>query len=67
MCRTGRCLGQEKGTCRYLHKPDTVAVCPRWVQGKCSDGKCRLQHRLCPDLMPICTFFLQVRPQIDQY
>ncbi|KAK9790776.1 hypothetical protein WJX73_008877 [Symbiochloris irregularis] len=58
-CRTGRCLGQEKGTCRYLHKPDTVAVCPRWVQGKCSDGKCRLQHRLCPDLMPICTFFLQ--------
>ena len=56
--RTGRC--SERQTCRYVHDASKVAVCPHWLQGRCSDEACPLQHQHRPELMPVCTFFLQV-------
>ena len=43
-------------------RPAQVAVCPRWLAGSCRAGEsaCPLQHRRVPDLMPLCSFFLQV-------
>jgi len=60
--RTGRCEGRAKGSCPYVHDAARVAVCPRWLAGGCAAAGCPLQHRACPELMPICAFFLQARP-----
>ena len=32
-----------------------------WLQGRCEAADCPLQHKQQPDLMPVCTFFLQVQ------
>ena len=46
--------------CSFRHDSAKVAVCKQWLlTGSCSDAKCSLQHRHCPDLMPLCSFFLQ--------
>ncbi|KAK9814795.1 hypothetical protein WJX72_011587 [[Myrmecia] bisecta] len=58
-CRTGKCPGTKDGRCKLVHDPAKVAVCPRWLQGRCAEDACPLQHRRCPELMPVCTFFLQ--------
>lgn len=58
--RTGQCREQQAGKCSLVHDPAAVAVCPRWLQGCCSNAACLLQHCRCPDVMPVCTFYLQV-------
>ena len=58
--RTGQCREQQAGKCSLVHDPTAVAVCPRWLQGCCSNAACLLQHCRCPDVMPVCTFYLQV-------
>ena len=58
--RTGQCREQQAGKCSLVHDPTAVAVCPRWLQGSCSNAACLLQHCRCPDVMPVCTFYLQV-------
>ncbi|GIL77477.1 hypothetical protein Vretimale_2965 [Volvox reticuliferus] len=63
-CRTGVCsLSRDisSGRCPHTHDPSKVAVCSRWLAGSCTDASCHLQHRRVPDLMPLCTYFLQVR------
>ena len=62
--RSGRCEGRAKGSCPYVHDAARVAVCPRWLAGACTAPDCALQHVARPELMPICTFFLQVRSRI---
>lgn len=59
-CRSGRCEGQAKGSCPYMHDAARVAVCPRWLAGGCGLRDCPLQHAARPELMPVCTFFQQV-------
>ena len=59
-CRTGRCEAQAKGRCLLKHDPTKVAVCQRWLLGNCNTVACPLQHSRCPEVMPVCTFFLQV-------
>ena len=59
-CRTGRCEAQAKGRCQLGHDPTKVAVCQRWLLGNCNTVACPLQHSRCPEVMPVCTFFLQV-------
>lgn len=56
--RTGKC--KERTRCKYVHDSSKVAVCPKWLQGRCADDACPLQHQLRPELMPVCSFFLQV-------
>ena len=58
--RTGQCRERQSGKCLLVHDPTAVAVCPRWLQGSCSNAACLLQHCRCPDVMPVCTFYLQV-------
>ncbi|KAL3143385.1 Zinc finger CCCH domain-containing protein 3, variant 2 [Trebouxia sp. C0009 RCD-2024] len=58
-CRTGQCREQQAGKCSLVHDQAAVAVCPRWLQGCCSNAACLLQHCRCPDVMPVCTFYLQ--------
>lgn len=58
-CRLGTCLKAREGRCSCVHDPQKVAVCAKWLQGRCADPQCRLQHQVCPELMPVCTFFLQ--------
>ena len=43
-----------------MHDPTKVRVCARWLQGRCTADPCLLQHQVVPDLMPVCSFFLQV-------
>ena len=64
--RTGKCSGRLQGTCAYQHDSAKVAVCTSWLlTGACTAAKCVLQHRLCPDLMPLCSFFLQASALAD--
>lgn len=58
-CRFGVCAEAQKGNCHHVHDPSKVAVCTKWLQGSCEDKNCRLQHKVCKDLMPVCTYFLQ--------
>lgn len=53
----GRCQKRDKGVCPYLHDPDKVAVCRRFLNGGNCTG-CLLSHRAAPDKMPVCKFFL---------
>lgn len=59
LCRTGKCEQARLGRCRYAHDPSKVAVCVRWLQSKCTDQHCPLQHRRCPSIMPHCTYYLK--------
>jgi hypothetical protein len=58
--RHGQCALAHAGRCPKVHDPAKVAVCTRWLLGRCDGKACRLQHRVAPELMPACTFFLQV-------
>lgn len=40
-------------------------MCPAWLGGHCGEDSCPLQHALVPELMPACTFFLQVPPSLQ--
>jgi len=55
----GKCTKKEKGSCPFLHDPDKVAVCRRFLQGACVKDPCLLSHRVAPEKMPVCKFFLE--------
>ncbi|KAF6263295.1 hypothetical protein COO60DRAFT_488747 [Scenedesmus sp. NREL 46B-D3] len=60
-CRHGKCDLALQRKCEKVHDPDKVAVCPHWLAGQCSGGSsCKLQHKVVPDLMPVCSYFLEV-------
>lgn len=63
VCIRRRGVCRERAKCRYVHDRSKVAVCPAWLQGRCplEGAVCPLQHERRPDLMPVCSFFLQVR------
>lgn len=60
--RTGKCsrrFATGASRCQRAHNPDKVAVCTKWLAGKCDDdGECTLQHRAVPERMPTCSYFL---------
>ncbi|RHZ82162.1 hypothetical protein Glove_113g9 [Diversispora epigaea] len=53
----GKCKEGDK--CAYIHDPDRVAVCRKWLrENKCSLGdKCTLQHKKSPHVIPYCRHF----------
>ncbi|XP_077542581.1 zinc finger CCCH domain-containing protein 3 isoform X2 [Haemaphysalis longicornis] len=57
--RFGRC---NKGTnCAYIHDPEKVAVCTRFLRGTCKVSDCPFSHKIAPEKMPVCSFFLRGR------
>ncbi|KAG6554910.1 hypothetical protein Mapa_003494 [Marchantia paleacea] len=56
--RFGKC-NKENGKCIYIHDPDKVAVCTKFLKGNCTDGQCLLTHKVIPERMPDCSFFLE--------
>ncbi|XP_075901808.1 uncharacterized protein zc3h3 [Nelusetta ayraudi] len=57
--RFGKC---NRGTsCPYIHDPDKVAVCTRFLRGTCkqADGTCPFSHKVAKEKMPVCSYFLR--------
>lgn len=56
-CFLGTC--KYGNTCPYIHDPNQVAVCPRFLSsGTCPDGDvCDLSHELTPHRVPACHHF----------
>ncbi|KAJ8278206.1 hypothetical protein GJAV_G00085060 [Gymnothorax javanicus] len=57
--RFGKCnRGQA---CPYIHDPDKVAVCTRFLRGTCkqTDGSCPFSHKVSKEKMPVCSYFLR--------
>ncbi|XP_066235718.1 zinc finger CCCH domain-containing protein 3 [Saccopteryx leptura] len=57
--RFGRCNRGEH--CPYIHDPEKVAVCTRFVRGTCkkTDGTCPFSHQVSKEKMPVCSYFLK--------
>lgn len=55
----GKCTKKETGSCPFLHDPDKVAVCRRFLQGSCIKDNCLLSHKVAPEKMPACKYFLE--------
>ncbi|XP_058132099.1 zinc finger CCCH domain-containing protein 3 [Dasypus novemcinctus] len=57
--RFGRCSRGER--CPYIHDPEKVAVCTRFLRGTCkkTDGTCPFSHHVSKDKMPVCSYFLK--------
>ncbi|XP_017289803.1 zinc finger CCCH domain-containing protein 3 [Kryptolebias marmoratus] len=57
--RFGKC---NRGTsCPFIHDPDKVAVCTRFLRGTCkqADGDCPFSHKIAKEKMPVCSYFLK--------
>ncbi|KAF3940914.1 hypothetical protein ABW19_dt0202091 [Dactylella cylindrospora] len=54
----GKCV--RGNTCPYIHDPDRVAICPKFLQNSCPDGdSCDLSHIPNPHRVPACVHFLR--------
>ncbi|XP_030075703.1 zinc finger CCCH domain-containing protein 3 [Microcaecilia unicolor] len=57
--RFGKCNRGE--ACPFIHDPEKVAVCTRFLRGTCkkTDGTCPFSHQVSKDKMPVCSYFLK--------
>ncbi|XP_028409994.1 zinc finger CCCH domain-containing protein 3-like isoform X2 [Dendronephthya gigantea] len=57
----GKCTKKEQGKCPYVHDPTKIAVCTRFLRGKCQqlNGTCPFSHKIDKEKMPICQYFLK--------
>ncbi|XP_054459392.1 zinc finger CCCH domain-containing protein 3 isoform X2 [Anoplopoma fimbria] len=57
--RFGKC--NRGNSCPYIHDPDKVAVCTRFLRGTCkqADGTCQFSHKVAKEKMPVCSYFLK--------
>ncbi|CAH2286134.1 zinc finger CCCH domain-containing 3 [Pelobates cultripes] len=57
--RFGKC--NRGASCPYIHDPEKVAVCTRFLRGTCkkTDGTCPFSHKVSKDKMPVCSYFLK--------
>ncbi|XP_032924776.1 zinc finger CCCH domain-containing protein 3 [Catharus ustulatus] len=57
--RFGRCNRGDR--CPYIHDPEKVAVCTRFLRGTCkkTDGTCPFSHKVSKDKMPVCSYYLK--------
>uniref|UniRef100_A0A8C5T6P5 Zinc finger CCCH-type containing 3 n=1 Tax=Malurus cyaneus samueli TaxID=2593467 RepID=A0A8C5T6P5_9PASS len=57
--RFGKCNRGEN--CPYIHDPEKVAVCTRFLRGTCkkTDGTCPFSHKVSKDKMPVCSYYLK--------
>ncbi|CAG2221293.1 Zinc finger CCCH domain-containing protein 3 [Mytilus edulis] len=55
--RFGKC---ERGSnCPFVHDPDRVAVCTRFLRGTCKVDDCLFSHKVAKEKMPTCSYFLR--------
>uniref|UniRef100_A0AAY4D5U6 Zinc finger CCCH domain-containing protein 3 n=1 Tax=Denticeps clupeoides TaxID=299321 RepID=A0AAY4D5U6_9TELE len=57
--RFGKC--NRGHACPFIHDPDKVAVCTRFLRGTCkqTDGTCPFSHKVSKEKMPVCSYFLR--------
>ncbi|XP_051879549.1 zinc finger CCCH domain-containing protein 3 isoform X2 [Pristis pectinata] len=57
--RFGKC--NRGDNCPYIHDPEKVAVCTRFLRGTCkkTDGTCPFSHKVSKDKMPVCSYYLK--------
>ncbi|KAG7326263.1 hypothetical protein KOW79_009664 [Hemibagrus wyckioides] len=57
--RFGKC--NRGSACPYIHDPEKVAVCTRFLRGTCkqTDGTCPFSHKVSKEKMPVCSYFLK--------
>ncbi|XP_061189605.1 uncharacterized protein LOC133197538 [Saccostrea echinata] len=55
--RFGKCNHGDK--CKYIHDPEKVAVCTRFLRGTCNIVDCPFSHKVDKDKMPVCSYFLR--------
>ncbi|KAM4688422.1 zinc finger CCCH domain-containing protein 3 [Discoglossus pictus] len=57
--RFGKCNRDQ--SCPYIHDPEKVAVCTRFLRGTCkkTDGTCPFSHKVSKEKMPVCSYFLK--------
>uniref|UniRef100_UPI00358FB6A8 zinc finger CCCH domain-containing protein 3 n=1 Tax=Myxine glutinosa TaxID=7769 RepID=UPI00358FB6A8 len=57
--RFGKCNRGEE--CRYIHDPDKIAVCTRFIRGTCkkTDGSCQFSHKVTKEKMPVCRYYIR--------
>ncbi|XP_035380368.1 zinc finger CCCH domain-containing protein 3 isoform X2 [Electrophorus electricus] len=57
--RFGKC--NRGNACPYIHDPEKVAVCTRFLRGTCkqTDGTCPFSHKVSKEKMPVCSYFLK--------
>ncbi|KAK9270172.1 hypothetical protein L1049_025748 [Liquidambar formosana] len=56
--RFGKC-NKDDGKCPYIHDPSKIAVCTKFLNGLCSNPSCKLTHKVIPERMQDCFYFLQ--------
>ncbi|XP_074563443.1 uncharacterized protein LOC141820061 isoform X2 [Curcuma longa] len=56
--RFGKC-NKKGGKCPYIHDPSKVAICTKFLNDSCSNSDCKLTHKIIPERMPDCSYFLQ--------
>ncbi|GAQ86008.1 hypothetical protein KFL_002650040 [Klebsormidium nitens] len=54
----GKC-NREGATCPFVHDKDKVAICTKFVLGRCENSDCTLTHKIIPERMPVCKYFLE--------
>ncbi|XP_053636023.1 uncharacterized protein ZC3H3 [Cherax quadricarinatus] len=57
--RFGRCTKKDRGDCPYIHDLKRVAVCTRFLKGRCPVRNCPFSHTVDPDKMPVCSHFVR--------
>ncbi|EME32408.1 zinc finger CCCH-type containing 3 isoform 1 [Galdieria sulphuraria] len=53
--RFGLCTDKQ---CRFIHDPERVFVCRRFISGSCQNPGCKLLHTREENRMPVCLRFL---------
>ncbi|KAL5993089.1 hypothetical protein ACLOJK_014010 [Asimina triloba] len=61
--RFGKCR-KDDGKCPYIHDPDKVAVCTKFLKGVCSDAKCKLTHK---DYVPMRVVHIGILKQLLEF
>jgi hypothetical protein len=56
--RFGKC-NKDDGKCPYVHDPSKIAVCTKFLNGLCANANCKLTHKVIPERMPDCSYYLQ--------
>ncbi|XP_047472193.1 uncharacterized protein LOC125027270 [Penaeus chinensis] len=57
--RFGRCSKKDQGECPYIHDSKRIAVCTRFLRGRCPVSNCPFSHVIDPDKMPVCSHFVR--------
>ncbi|KAG0719586.1 Zinc finger CCCH domain-containing protein 3 [Chionoecetes opilio] len=57
--RFGRCSKKNRGECPYIHDSTRVAICTRFLRGRCPVNNCPFSHTVDPHKMPVCSHFLK--------